>query len=372
MRTRALLLLALFALETQAIVRRHDREDARYLANARGLNAVVDMNLPRGAGTLIVPDWVLTAAHVTAIIRLPHEVLVGGQRVAIRRMVVYPGGREGRHDIALVQLATPVSVTPIALYTARDEEGKEIVVAGPGFSGDGVRGPVERDGVMRAGTNRVDRVAENWLRFRFDAPPDGTELEGISGPGDSGGPALIDGKIAGVSSGQDDRATGKEGVYGVEEYYVRVSSYLDWIAATMRGDPPCSAVPDFHRLDFFVGEWSQQNLKGREVGRTRVERIAGGCGLQETTTNPPAYAATAFHYFDPAAATWRQTYLDTRGEPTLWTGKFEGERLVYTREGFRSTFTRESDDRVRQLFERSTDGGKTWAVEWEGFYVRVK
>ena len=63
-------------------------------------------------------------------------------------------------------------------------------------------------------------------------------MEGISGPGDSGGPAFIfvagKGYLAGISSGQSTRATkGKEGVYGVREYYVRVSSYVNWISTTI-------------------------------------------------------------------------------------------------------------------------------------------
>ena len=60
-------------------------------------------------------------------------------------------------------------------------------------------------------------------------------------PGDSGGPALLekDGTllIAGISSGQDNRAQGKEGVYGVLEYYTRVSAYAQWIDETIAGKP---------------------------------------------------------------------------------------------------------------------------------------
>jgi secreted trypsin-like serine protease len=82
-------------------------------------------------------------------------------------------------------------------------------------------------------------VVERLLVFRFDAPPGGTDLEGISGPGDSGGPALIerDGRwqVIGVSSGQDANATSREGVYGVTEYYTRVSSYLSWLRAELGG-----------------------------------------------------------------------------------------------------------------------------------------
>lgn len=108
-------------------------------------------------------------------------------------------------------------------------------------------GPVRRDRVLRATNNVVDRAVESFLVFDFDAPPDGADLEGISGPGDSGGPAYLvkpDGTIfvAGVSSGQDSRKTGKEGVYGVTEYYARVSSYAGWIDSVMQ--PPQPAYSD--------------------------------------------------------------------------------------------------------------------------------
>ena len=148
--------------------------------------------------------------------------------------------KEGKDDIALLELAAPVNgVTPIPFYDGKDEESGDRIVTfvGQGFSGDGVTGPVVRDGRRRAATNRIETVKKNWLIFLFDAPPGGTDLEGISGPGDSGGPALMTlGKttyLVGISSGQDDRATGKEGVYGVTEYYLRVSSYAEWIRNTI-------------------------------------------------------------------------------------------------------------------------------------------
>jgi hypothetical protein len=38
----------------------------------------------------------------------------------------------------------------------------------------------------------------------------------------------------------------------------------------------------------------------------------------------------------------------------------------------RLTFTKISDDRIRQLWEQSADGGKTWTVAFDGTYVRKK
>jgi len=76
---------------------------------------------------------------------------------------------------------------------------------------------------------------------RIDEPghAEVTDLEGISGPGDNGGPAYVerDGVlyVIGVSSAQDARpAGGKQGHYNVLELYVRVSHYAKWIEDTIR------------------------------------------------------------------------------------------------------------------------------------------
>jgi secreted trypsin-like serine protease len=62
-------------------------------------------------------------------------------------------------------------------------------------------------------------------------------LEGISGPGDSGGPALIGRNnelyIVGISSNQEGEGH-KKGTYGVIEYYTRISSYYNWLVKTMK------------------------------------------------------------------------------------------------------------------------------------------
>ena len=70
------------------------------------------------------------------------------------------------------------------------------------------------------------------LVFRLYAPEDEntTPLAGASGPGDSGGPALIESsgvsKLAGFSFGSSGRPPG---TYGNLEFYSRVSLDIDWI-----------------------------------------------------------------------------------------------------------------------------------------------
>lgn len=237
-----------------AIVIRHDRDDVRYVELGQQLAGICHMNLqekdapPDGEAVLIDPSWILTAAHVAVGVERGHVLTVVGHDATLdveaERVILHPEWSEGPHDIALIRLKRPVEhIDPVPLYRGRDETGQIITVGGLGDFGTGTTGPTTNDGKLRAATNRIDEVSENWLKFRFDEPGRATDLEGISGPGDSGGPAfMMEGDtrfVVGISSGQSTRETGgREGFYGVHEYYTRVSSYIDWIDNVIRGEHP--------------------------------------------------------------------------------------------------------------------------------------
>lgn len=253
MRAGSLLALAFVlasAAPPAAVIVRHDRSDDRYVELGRQLEGICHLNLqsenapPDGEGVLIDPFWVLTAAHVGVEIGRNHLLTVVGSdsvaEIEADTVFVHPEWEGGPRDIALVRLKRAVEkIEPVPVYRLRDEAGKIIIIGGTGDFGTGETGPTGNDGKLRAATNRVDEVSDNWLKFRFDAPGRAADLEGVSGPGDSGGPAFIragDARyVAGVSSGQSTRDTGgREGVYGVREYYTRVSSCVDWIDRIMR------------------------------------------------------------------------------------------------------------------------------------------
>jgi hypothetical protein len=232
-------LIALTSLGADAVVIRHDRSGADSLKLAERF-AAVGRVLPDGGCTLVAPTWAITAAHVAASLGPGAQVAFGDRTVDVKRAVLHPEGTAQRGvppevDLALLELGAPVrGVTPLPLYRGRDELGATLVIVGYGdFGSPGA--PLQRtDGRRRAASNVVVDAGPRRLFMKFDAPPAGVDLEGVGGPGDSGGPALIDvggvWHVAGVSSASMD---GRPGQYGVTDVYTRASSYAEWISNTI-------------------------------------------------------------------------------------------------------------------------------------------
>lgn len=232
---------AALSVALQAVVLRADRSDADALRLGKRYPAAGQV-LPDGGCVLIAPTWVLTAAHVAAGVGRGGTVRLGDTEVAIERVVLHPDaavrpGVPPEVDLALIELASPVTaVAPLEIYLGDDELGKTLTIVGYGDHGLAAGALSRGDGRRRAVTNVVDDAGPRRLFMRFDPPPAGTDLEGVGGAGDSGGPALLlaGGRtfVAGISSASMD---GQPGHYGVTDVYSRVSAYRVWIMQVIAG-----------------------------------------------------------------------------------------------------------------------------------------
>jgi secreted trypsin-like serine protease len=245
------LLIAFIFGSSSEIVMRHDVDDSEYIALAEKYAGSV-LRLNAGCGTFILPNVILTAAHVASIPQIGNDVTVNGTKYDIKKIINHPEfniQRSIANDIAIIILEEEVPGVELAkIYLSNDEVGKEIIFAGTGWAGTGdvgmVDGSINKDRKMRSAQNRVDGIRDDgFIRFTFDAPDseNALPLEGISGPGDSGGPALWfdedQAYILGVSSHQNGRGMGKpEGVYNVYEFYTRISEFTDWIETELKNN----------------------------------------------------------------------------------------------------------------------------------------
>ena len=245
------LLAAVLLLMPLSIVRRADVADARYLALGKKFPAVIAAGRA-GDATLISDQWLITAAHVARSLRKAAVFTIGSEDYTADFVAMHPAWRDlGEHDVALIHLSRPVTgVIPIPLYRDSIEAGSTATLVGHGAAGIGESRDRPEDGERRGATSRVDSVSAAWLYFSFDAPPQGTELEGAPGRGDSGGPAIITSKgkqaVAGISSAGFDGRDGP-GTYGAVDVFTRISTHLQWIDSVMSGQSSLVPLPSGRR-----------------------------------------------------------------------------------------------------------------------------
>ncbi|MBX3280241.1 MAG: hypothetical protein KF868_19755 [Acidobacteria bacterium] len=140
---------------------------------------------------------------------------------------------------------------------------------------------------------------------------------------------------------------------------------------------PCG-LPVYRQLDFWVGEWNVF-ARGKQVGANSVQKILGDCVVFENWTDAAGRGGKSLNTFNRQKGKWQQTWMDDNGNVLEFTGEGRDGVMAYRAETVgpdgaktlhRMTFTKLSDNRVRQFWEQSGDGGKTWNVAFDGDYQR--
>jgi hypothetical protein len=241
-----------------------------------------------GTGTLLFDGRaILTAAHLfegrTGSATVTFETRSGTQTLSVTNILQHPGyDAQSNNDMAIVWLsgAAPMVANRYDIYRDSDEIGQVFELAGYGRTGTGNTGATSGNTVtpirLKA-SNQLDAEGATLKSYLGSGmtwtPLAGTQLiadfdngtstndalgrlinrsdlgqdlnEGMIAPGDSGGPAFIQNKIAGVASYTTSLSSGSispdidttsNSSFGEIAAWQRVSAYQQWIDQSLRAN----------------------------------------------------------------------------------------------------------------------------------------
>jgi hypothetical protein len=148
------------------------------------------------------------------------------------------------------------------------------------------------------------------------------------------------------------------------------------------GKPPCPAS-EHRQFDFWLGDWEVRDPAGKVVGHNQLTSLHKGCAMLESWAGTGGYTGSSLNIYDADRRKWHQTWVDSSGGLLLLEGAWTDGRMVLSGETTsadapgevtvnRITWQPLPDGRVRQLWESSTDKGRTWKTAFDGYYAKQK
>ena len=144
--------------------------------------------------------------------------------------------------------------------------------------------------------------------------------------------------------------------------------------------PPCTA-PEYRQFDFWIGSWEVVDSAGTVLGRNEITRAMNGCVVHEHWTGARGLTGESFNIYRRTSGQWHQSWVDSGGNLLLLDGGLENGAMVLRGETpgpgggtqqHRITYSRLEGGNVRQLWEVSADGGRTWTTSFNGIYRKAR
>jgi hypothetical protein len=146
--------------------------------------------------------------------------------------------------------------------------------------------------------------------------------------------------------------------------------------------PPGCTTPMHRQFDFWIGEWTvTDSARTVVMGSNSVTLEDAGCTIHEhwVAGGPNPGTGQSLNAYDRNTGQWGQDWVGSGGNVAHLRGGLRDGSMVLESEvplpnggtmRQRITWTPKPDGRVRQHWETSRDGGKTWQTAFDGWYAR--
>ncbi len=160
--------------------------------------------------------------------------------------------------------------------------------------------------------------------------------------------------------------------------------FAELLTKAKHNQKPCVYNAENRQFDFWVGEWDVVDASsGATAGSSRIDKELGDCVIWENWTSAnSSYSGKSYNIYNPDLKRWQQFWVDNVGGTiSFYGGLKDGVMDFYTDNVAQPDGTKLkrhlqffnlAPDKVRQFSQGSTDGGKTWKVEYDFTYTRRK
>jgi len=173
---------------------------------------------------------------------------------------------------------------------------------------------------------------------------------------------------------------------GVPASYIQGTAEFSSLAENERFDAvitaltPCIA-DEYRHFDFWLGEWDVTAAGSTQpTASSKISSQQGGCVILEEYT-AGGFTGMSINFYDNVTERWHQSWMSNAGSAVYLEGGLNDKgEMAMSDEGMtshevsgnigRTTWTPNDDGSVRQHWESSTDGGKTWTTVFDGTYTK--
>jgi hypothetical protein len=153
-------------------------------------------------------------------------------------------------------------------------------------------------------------------------------------------------------------------------------AHLALASVTAQQQSKVCATPEYRQFDFWIGRWSVKQSDGTVAGTNTITRQHGGCVILESWVGRSGTTGTSVNIYNAVTKQWHQSWVDSDGSLVAMDGEFRDGAIRMAghmygprgRQKTRMTWTPLTATSLRQVWETSSDDGRTWRTVFDGVY----